>query len=167
MPKKQFRMHFKNNSVTLLCFLILLLLVLAWIDFFSSETLQAEKFKDEGKVLIHSKKGTIEYHVWIARTSVELQQGLMFRTELEKQRGMLFWFEKPKVVEMWMKNTKIPLDIFYIDENQTIVKIIEHAIPESTAFLSSDHVVKTVLEINAGLAKEYGITPGDKVSYVF
>ena len=53
--------------------------------------------------------------VEIARTRKQRVQGLMHREELEWNRGMLFVFEEEKVLSFWMKNTKIPLSIAYLD----------------------------------------------------
>ena len=64
-----------------------------------------------------------------------------------------------------MKNTLIPLDMIFIDENQTIVNI-ETAFPcrnDPCPSYLSVRPAQFVLEINAGLAKANNITAGNKV----
>ena len=78
---------------------------------------------------------------------------------------MLLLNEKSQRLNIWMKNTFIPLDIIYIDTAGYIVKIVENAKPESTALMPSDHKVKAVLELNAGQVQKREIAVGDRVTY--
>src|SRR3989338_1452356 len=64
----------------------------------------------------------------IADTDEEMAQGLMFRTSLGKNYGMLFIYQSASAVNFWMKNTLIPLDVVFISEDFTVVKI-HHAVP--------------------------------------
>jgi uncharacterized membrane protein (UPF0127 family) len=52
----------------------------------------------------------------------------MFRTEMGEDNGMLFIFNKEEIYAFWMKNTLIPLDMVWIDSNNTIVDI-QTAVP--------------------------------------
>ena len=49
----------------------------------------------------------------------------MHRENLKKDHGMLFVFEQPSFLSFWMKNTKIPLSIAYINENCKITEILK------------------------------------------
>ena len=49
----------------------------------------------------------------VARTPVQQETGLMFRTDLPPDRGMAFVLDRPTSVGFSMKNTLIPLDIVY------------------------------------------------------
>jgi uncharacterized membrane protein (UPF0127 family) len=64
---------------------------------------------------------------------------------------------------MWMKNTKIPLDIIFIDGDDEISTIKSDAKINSLELISSEKEVKYVLEINAGLAKELRLEARQKV----
>src|SRR3989344_2335385 len=82
----------------------------------------------------HSKPSLVSlnektFEVEIADTSLERAQGLMFRAELKEYQGMLFIFPISEKHSFWMKNTFIPLDIIWIDENFEIVYIYENAQP--------------------------------------
>lgn len=59
----------------------------------------------------------------IADSDEERQQWLMYREVLSNQSGMLFVFDNEGIYPFWMKNTKIPLDIIWIDKNNIIVDI--------------------------------------------
>lgn len=63
------------------------------------------------------------FSVELARTTQEHEQGLMYRTELAPHEGMLFIFDSPGIYSFWMKNTLIPLDIIWLDDQKYIKDI--------------------------------------------
>lgn len=63
-----------------------------------------------------------------------------------------------------MKNTRIPLDIFYFDEELKLVNVSENTKPCRTQRCPgypSAGPAKYVLELNAGKAAELGVKAGD------
>lgn len=118
-----------------------------------------------GTATIHAQGQELRYQVEVADTGRLRSIGLMYRASLPQDHGMLLLNERPQQVNIWMKNTFVPLDIIYIDEGGRIVGIFENAVPESTAFMPSDGAVKAVLEVNAGQVRARGIAVGDRVSY--
>jgi len=90
--------------------------------------------------------------------------GLMFRTELAPDAGMLFVYPGEMQLSFWMQNTKIPLDILYFDAQLRLVTLIDSAQPcrvERCPGYPATHPSMYVLEINAGLANQWGVEPGD------
>ena len=89
--------------------------------------------------------------------------GLMHIKSLPKNHAMLFTWESPQIINMWMKNTKIPLDMLFLDEKYQIIKIHSMAKPFSLDIISSQKQATAVLEINGGLAKKLKINLGDQL----
>ena len=122
------------------------------------------RFKS-GSLTINTKFDNLSYRVEVADTRRLKSIGLMYRSSLPADQGMLLLNQKPRQLNVWMKNTFIPLDIIYIDTDGHIVKIVENAQPESTAVMPSDGKVKAVLELNAGQVQKRDIAVGDRVTY--
>lgn len=101
--------------------------------------------------------GDKEYNVTCARTEEERVKGLQGVTELKEDEGMLFFFDEPQTVGFWMKDTKVPLDIIFIDEDMEVISIYQGE-PESDSIAEEDGV-KFVLEVNQGS----GIKKGDEL----
>lgn len=120
---------------------------------------------DQITLCITSGKKTRTFIVENARTSLQQEKGLMFRTKLADNAGMIFPFPDVRRASFWMKNTVIPLDIIFIRANGTIESIAENAIPYSTDPMSSGEPVTAVLELRGGLTGELGIGPGDKIKW--
>ena len=88
----------------------------------------------------------------------------MFRKSLDYNKGMLFVFENVSEHNFWMKNTLIPLDIIWIDENNKVVFIKENAQPCKGGLcesIRSGKKAKYVLEINTGICSSLGLEAGD------
>jgi len=78
---------------------------------------------------------------------------------------MLFVYKQPKKRGFWMKNTLIPLDILFINASRKIVDI-QTMLPCKTSHCihyRSKQPAQYALEINAGLAKQWGVQPEDLV----
>ena len=101
----------------------------------------------------------------LAQTPAEQAKGLMFRTALGPDEAMLFPFDPPKRASFWMRNTVIPLDLLFIAPDGRVTGIAANAKPYDESKLVSDGVVKAVLEIPGGRAKELGLAAGDVVGW--
>lgn len=114
----------------------------------------------EPHVILNGQRFTVD----LATTAETQALGLMFREELAEDHGMLFIFPVERMRSFWMKNTRIPLDIFYFDSNLELVNVVQNARPCKTRNCPpylSDRPAKYVLELNAGKAAELGTQPGD------
>ena len=102
----------------------------------------------------------------IAKTSQEKAKGLCCRDSLGENNGMLFVYDKPGFYSFWMKDTKIPLDIYWINSDKRIIHIEENVLPASypKAYVSKQ-MAQYVLETNAGFTKKYDIAVGDTVGF--
>ena len=109
------------------------------------------------------------FRVELAITPAERARGLMFREHLAENTGMLFIFENKGRHAFWMKNTLIPLDIIWIDENKEVVFIAANAQPCKEGFCKSITPAgnaKYVLELNANTTDNIGLSIGDNVTGV-
>jgi uncharacterized membrane protein (UPF0127 family) len=121
------------------------------------------------KLAISSERGAHNFEVEVADTFKQREIGLMNRTELAERAGMLFVFEQTSEQAFWMKNTLIPLDIVFIDENFRIANIARQAQPcyeEHCPIYSSGVEIRYVLELKGGAADKLGIKEGDKVTWL-
>jgi len=67
-------------------------------------------------IILEAGNQEIQLYVEVADDPDGHRVGLMNRTELSADQGMLFVFEQPQILSFWMKDTLIPLDILFFDE---------------------------------------------------
>lgn len=106
------------------------------------------------------------YRVEVASTPEQSRIGLMYRTGLPDRHGMLFTFNPAQTVNFWMKNTKIPLDIVFLDQGK-VVHVVQNAQPclnGSCPVYGSTVPVDQVVELKAGTAEKNRITSGSLMS---
>lgn len=100
-----------------------------------------------------------QYQVKEAKTQEEKEKGLQGIEELPENEGMLFYYDSPQEVSIWMKDTLIPLDIIFIDDDQEVIKVTKGE-PKSEKLISCDNV-SYVLELNANSK----IKTGDELEF--
>ncbi|MFP6718056.1 MAG: DUF192 domain-containing protein [Alphaproteobacteria bacterium] len=118
---------------------------------------------ENSEIWIESAAGQHHFVVEIANTHTQRQRGLMFRRELPRNTGMLFNFGKETRLAMWMKNTFIPLDMLFVNKHGTIHRIVENTTPLSLKTIPAGAPTMVVIEFNAGVTRQSGIRPGDRV----
>lgn len=99
------------------------------------------------------------------RSEADRARGLMFRRDLQADRGMLFEFEREEPIQMWMKNTYLPLDMIFVGRDRRVVSVARDTEPLSERIVSSGKPAVAVIEVNAGTAARLGIAPGDRVVF--
>jgi len=105
------------------------------------------------------------------RSEPELMRGLMFRESLAPNRGMLFIHPKENTFHYWMYQTKIPLDLIWMDHDRRIVEMSLDTPPcRSTSAkecpnYGGNFKSKYVLEVNAGVARKNGLKNGDSLDF--
>jgi len=105
-----------------------------------------------------------ELTIELATTPEARSCGLSLRDNLPANRGMLFVYAEPEILTFWMKNTRIPLDIFYFNRDLALVSVSENTPPcrsPRCPSYPSTGPAKYVLELNAGKAAELGVQAGD------
>lgn len=125
-------------------------------------------FTKEGELTLF--KGTndsiiTKLDIEIANTDSEIQTGLMYRESMKPNQGMLFVFPGLRERSFYMRNTRISLDLIFIDNNKTIVSFQENAVPFNENSLPSNAPAQFVLEVNAGFAEKWLLEVGDKMDY--
>ena len=111
----------------------------------------------------------IEVEVEIAKSDEERSKGLSGREDLDRNGGMIFVFNKDSKPTFWMKDTKIALDIIWINDDK-VVGIEKNVQPEIgkpdsemkryTAPSSIDYV----LEVDGGFSDRNSIELGQTIS---
>jgi uncharacterized membrane protein (UPF0127 family) len=134
----------------------------------SPTTTSSPVFKKEGELNFVKKENQQEIKkidIEIADNEAERQQGLMYRTQMEDTQGMLFIFPETEMQSFWMKNTLLPLDLLFVNDQKEIVTIQKYAQPKSEQSIPSSKPAKYVIEVNAGFCDRYQIKEGDLVSF--
>lgn len=89
----------------------------------------------------------------------------MYRKEkLKYDEGMLFPMEY-KYNSMWMKNTYIPLDVIFLDDNMRILGYVVDTVPLSLESISINKKSNNVLEMNSGSVDKFNMKIGDKIMF--
>ena len=101
--------------------------------------------------------GDKQYLVHISYTQQEKNQGLQQTNKLDDNEGMLLVYDEPQDVSFWMKDTKIPLDIIFINEDEEVISV-KQGTPMSEEPITESGV-QYVLEVN----QNSGIKEGDEV----
>jgi uncharacterized membrane protein (UPF0127 family) len=125
-----------------------------------------ERYEDATKLraafTLPDGRTTGELKLELASTDAERAKGLMFRKpgSMAPNEGMLFIFPKASVHSFYMKNTYLPLDMIFLDESMRIVGILHDVPVLNEVSRSIGKPSQYVLELNAGVAKQIGLTEG-------
>lgn len=125
-------------------------------------------FKKEGELSFIDSAGAVlkKIDIEIADNDYERQLGLMFREEMLESQGMLFIFPYQTIQSFWMRNTKLSLDILFINKEKKIVTIHKGTnILSDQSYPSSDPSIY-VLEVIAGFTDKFNIKEGDKIDWM-
>ena len=124
-------------------------------------------FEKEAEVYFLKHNDTIKtIDVELAQSDYEQQTGLMHRSSMKMNQGMLFIYpdERPRPT-FYMKNTRIPLDLIYINADKQIVEINKNAKPYDENPIRAEQPAQYVLEVNAGFADQYKMSDSLSVDF--
>ena len=100
------------------------------------------------------------FHLIVAETEEQKEQGLMNVESMDSDEGMLFdYSDDPQAsVSFWMKNTTIPLDIIFVNQDGVVISV-KQGVPNSEDYITeSSEFVSCVIELNVNS----GVKAGDK-----
>ena len=139
----------RRRTTEALCFILCL-----WISVAQAQGLQ------KIPLYVNHKEIWVE----VANTAEERAKGLMGRMQLGQDEGMLFIFEREDYHSFWMKNTRVPLSIAFIDREGKIVRIT-HMEPFSLESHGPPSPVRYALEMRQGWFSANGIRVGDLLRF--
>jgi len=104
--------------------------------------------------------------LWKAKTKTELKKGLMFRKKpLPDNRGMLFNYNKYADHSFWMKNTFIPLDMIFLNKNDSVIGFVKNVEPHTLTSRTIGKPSYNAIEVNSGWVTRNNVNVGDKIRY--
>jgi uncharacterized protein len=115
-----------------------------------------------GLAVVQMKIGSRNFSLEVADTDQSRETGLMYRDSMPDDHGMIFVFPDEQVRQFYMANTRIPLDIAFIDAGGTVVSV-KSMLPLDLRITSSDKPAKYAVEMNGGAAAAIGANVGDRV----
>ena len=107
-----------------------------------------------------------QFKLEIAADNQSRIKGLMYRKEMDEDKGMLFVFSKPSKQSFHMKNTYLSLDMIFVGANKKVVGILHSVPPLNQVPRNVEAKSQYVIELNAGMAKKYGIKQGAQVDFL-
>jgi uncharacterized membrane protein (UPF0127 family) len=152
-------------------YFLLLLLTMGLSTAAMQTTLAAEpafflrEFKQTRLIIDTKARGCVLFDVYVAQTNAQRAQGLMNIESMGRYEGMIFLYAQEAAISMWMKNTRIPLDMLFIGRNRRITRIHKNAVPMSEDIIESGSTVVAVLELNGGAADYFAISPDDRIIF--
>lgn len=115
-----------------------------------------------GLPIVRLSAGSGVLDVEVASNKAQRSIGLMNRTSMPASRGMLFVYPAPAYFCMWMKNTKIPLSVAFIDAQGRVINIAEMAAETETNHCTQRNATYA-LEANRGWFDKHGVTAGSPI----
>ena len=115
--------------------------------------------------VVRGPDGSAAFEVEIADSAEERRTGLSGRDDLTPGAGMLFVFDEPVDHRFWMKDTRIPLSIAFLDPGGRVLRILdmEPCRAEPCPVYDPDTTYASALEVNRGAFELAGIAEGDVV----
>jgi uncharacterized membrane protein (UPF0127 family) len=109
------------------------------------------------------KLGSKTFTLEIANDAPEREKGLMRRDSMPADHGMIFVFPDEQRLGFYMKNTRIPLDIIFVNAAGVVVSVKQMR-PYDVSTVYTDAPAKWAIELNQGKAAEAGVKVGDQLT---
>ena len=114
----------------------------------------------DGRERIAIEVGQVRAMVELADTPEERRRGLMGRSELGEDEGMLMVYPSPAILDIWMLNTGIPLDVGFFDARGRLVNTVSMWPDGGKQIHTSLRPSVYALEMNMGWFDRHGLKPG-------
>ncbi len=112
--------------------------------------------------VIRLTAGAGSLEVEVASNKSQRSLGLMNRASMPESHGMLFVYPAPAYFCMWMKNTKIPLSVAFIDAQGQVINIEDMA-PQTETNHCTQRNATYALEANRGWFAKHGVVAGSQI----
>ena len=99
----------------------------------------------------------------IARESVQIATGMMFRTNMPENTAMIFVFSEPAPKNFYMRNCVVPLSAAYIEPDGMIAEIVDLQPGDERGVQSRSSNLQFVLEVPQGWFKRHNVNVGDVI----
>ncbi|MDO8567008.1 MAG: DUF192 domain-containing protein [bacterium] len=143
----------RRYLVGLLCIVAIVAATFSYISYRTSLTTEPASLKGEF--------GGVSLRIQYATTPAEQEKGFSSRESIAPDEAMLFVFKKDDYYGFWMKDTLVPLDIFWLDAQGQVVSIAQNIATSTYPNVFYPSVpARYVLETSAGFANEHTIKTG-------
>jgi len=106
--------------------------------------------------------GKSAYQIELAVSPAQRRQGLMYRQQLKSRQGMLLVYEHAGDHRIWMKNMRIALRVYWIDEDFTVISVqrLQPCRNSPCPVFSAPRPARFVLELGD---YDHALGPGDTI----
>ncbi|HEV7454597.1 MAG TPA: DUF192 domain-containing protein [Candidatus Saccharimonadales bacterium] len=106
------------------------------------------------------------YTLQVADSAAERRKGLGGRSSIPTDAGMLFVYDAPGLPCFWMKDTRVALDMIWLDSNKKVVHIAADVTPGTyPKTFCPPQPAQYVIELRAGEAVRNHVQTGDRLSF--
>ena len=113
--------------------------------------------------LVDIRVGGVGARVELAVTDEHRRRGLMQRQSLAADEGLLMVFPETQVVQLWMLNVPIPLDVGFFDDSGALLHTLSMQPDGGRRIYRSSAPARYALEMNSGWFDRHGIGPGARL----
>jgi uncharacterized membrane protein (UPF0127 family) len=148
----------RANIKQLIFVLVLIAVVVVGVQVYYQQTAEGALLKCQFQNTAGASSAVFKLE--IASTPGERSKGLMYRKSLAENHGMIFIYPEMQTADFWMKDTYIPLDMIFIDNNFKVVGILKDVPVNNEKKRSVGAQSQYVVELSAGASKKNGIAAG-------
>jgi len=112
--------------------------------------------------IIELELGQSAYQVELAFTPAQRRRGLIYRQQLDSRQGMLLVYSRAGDHLIWMKNMRIALRVFWIDDKFTVISAqrLEPCSSSPCPVYSAPRAARFILELGD---YDHALATGDKI----